>query len=69
MKHMHQARKAFFNSPYSEDELQTINRLMEFPPMEDNDCEFSRTENKLINKMFYRMWHDMDDTNFPLYND
>ena len=69
MKHMHQARKAFFNSSYSEEELQTINRLMEFPPMEDNDCEFSRTENKLINKMYYRMCHDMDDTNFPLYND
>ena len=48
---------------------QTINRLMEFPPMEDNDCEFTRTENKIINKMFYRMCHDMDDTNFPLYND
>ena len=69
MKHMHKARKPFFNSSYSEEELQTVNRLMEFPPMEDNDCEFTRTENKIINKMFYRMCHDMDDTNFPLYND
>ena len=69
MKHMHKARKAFFNSSYSEDELQTINRLMEYPPMEDNDCEFTRTENKIINKMFYRMCHNMDDINFPLYRD
>ena len=69
MKHMHKARKAFFNSSYSEEELQTVNRLMEFPPMEDNDCEFTRTENRLINKMYYRMCHDMDDINFPLYND
>ena len=69
MKHMHKARKAFFNSSYSEEELQTVNRLMEFPPMEDNDCEFTRTENKLINKMYYRMCHDMDDQDFPLYRD
>ena len=69
MKHMHKARKAFFNSSYSEEELQTVNRLMEFPPMEDNDCEFSRTENKLINKMYYRMCHNLDDINFPLYRD
>ena len=69
MKHMHQARKAFLKNPYSEDELQTINRLMEFPPIEDNDCEFTRSENKIINKMFYRMCNDMDDINFPLYND
>ena len=69
IKKMHQSRKAFFNSSCSEDELQTINRLMEFPPMEDNDCEFSRTENKLINKMYYRMCHNLDDINFPLYRD
>ena len=69
MKHMHKARKAFFNSSYSEEELQTVNRLMEFPPMEDSDCEFTRTENRLINKMYYRMCHDMDDTDFPLYRD
>ena len=69
MKHMHKARKAFFNSSYSEEELHTVNRLMEFPPMEDNDCEFTRTENRLINKMYYRMCNDLDDINFPLYND
>ena len=69
MKHMHKARKAFFNSSYSEEELRVVNRLMEFPPMEDNDCEFTRTENKIINKMFYRMCNDLDDINFPLYND
>ena len=69
MKHMHKARKEFLNSSYSEEELQTVNRLMEFPPMEDNDCEFTRTENKIINKMFYRMCNDLDDINFPLYND
>ena len=69
IKHMHQARKAFLNSSYSEDELQTINRLMEDPPIEDNVNEFTRTENKIINKTFYRMCNDMDDTNFPLYRD
>ena len=69
IKHMHKARKEFLNRPYSEDELQTINRLMEFPPVEDNDCEFSRMENKIINKMYYRMCHDLDDTDFPLYRD
>ena len=69
MIHMHKARKEFLNSPYNEDELRVVNRLMEFPPMEDNDCEFARTENRLINKMYYRMCHDMDDTDFPLYND
>ena len=69
MKHMHQARKAFLNAPYSEDELKTINRLMEFPPIEDNVNEFTRREKKIINKMYYRMCHDMDDTDFPLYRD
>ena len=69
MKHMHKAKKAFFERPYSEEELQTINRLIASPPIEDNDCEFTRTENKIISKMFYRMCHDMDDTNFPLYRD
>ncbi len=69
MKHMHKARKEFLNSSYNEDELRVVNRLMEFPPMEDNDCEFSRTGNKLINKMYYRMCNDLDDINFPLYND
>ena len=68
MKHMHKARKEFFNSSYSEEELQTVNRLMELPPMEDNNCEFTRIENKMINKMFYRMCNDLDDINFPLYN-
>ena len=68
-KHMHKARKEFFNSSYSEEELQTVNRLMEFPPMEDNDCEFTRTENKIINKMYFRLCNDLDDINFPLYND
>ena len=69
MKHMHKARKEYLISSYSEEELQTVNRLMEFPPMEDNDCEFTKTETKLINKMFYRMCNDLDDINFPLYND
>ena len=69
MKHMHKARKEFLNSSYNEDELRVVNRLMEFPPMEDNDCEFTRTENRLINKMYYRMCHDMDDRQFPLYYD
>ena len=69
MKHLHQARKAFFNSPYSEEELQTINRLMEFPPIEDHVNEFTRTENKIINKMYYRLCHNLDDTDFPLYRD
>ena len=69
MKHMHKARKAFFNSSYSEEELRVVNRLMEFPPMEDNDCEFTRTENKIINKMYYRLCHNLDDINFPLYRD
>ena len=69
MIHMHKARKEYFNTSYTENELQTVNRLMEFPPMEDNDCEFTRTENRLINKMFYRMCNDLDDKDFPLYRD
>ena len=69
MKHMHKARKEYFNTSYTENELQIINQLMEFPPMEDNDCEFTRTENRLINKMFYRMCNDLDDKDFPLYRD
>ena len=69
IKKMHQSRKAFFNSSYNEDELRVVNQLMDFPPIEDHVNEFTRTENKLINKMYYRMCHDMDDINFPLYRD
>ena len=69
IKYMHQARKEFLNSPYNEDELRVVNSLMEFPPMEDEDCESTRTENRIINKMYYRMCNDMDDTDFPLYRD
>ena len=69
IKHMHKARKEYFNTSYTENELQIINQLMEFPPMEDNDCEFTKTETKLINKMFYRMCNDLDDKDFPLYRD
>ena len=69
MIHMHKARKAFLNNQYTENELQIINKLMDYPPIEDNDCEFTRTENKLINKMYYRMCHNVDDIDFPLYRD
>ena len=68
IKKMHQSRKAFFNSSYNEDELRVVNTLMAFP-IEDDDCEFTKTENKIINKMYYRMCHHLDDTDFPLYRD
>ena len=66
---MHQARKEFLNSPYNENELRVVNQLMDFPPIEDEDCEFTKTEKKIINKLYYRMCHDMDDQDFPLYRD
>ena len=69
IKHLHQARQAFLNSPYSEDELRVVNTLLSEPPIEDDDCEFTKTENKIINKMYYRMCHHLDDTDFPLYRD
>ena len=68
IKKMHQSRKASFNSSYNEDELRVVNTLMAFP-IEDDDCEFTKTENKIINKMYYRMCHHFDDTDFPLYRD
>ena len=59
MKHMHKARQEYFHKSYTENELQIIDQLMD-SPIEDNDCEFTKTETKVINKMYYRMCHDLD---------
>ena len=59
MKHMHKARQEYFHNSYTENDLQIVNYLME-SPIEDNDCEFTKTETKVINKMYYRMCHDLD---------
>ena len=56
---MHKARQEYFHKSYTENELQIIDQLMD-SPIEDNDCEFTKTETKVINKMYYRMCHDLD---------